>query len=123
MLGRTPDYVNVTLAGFAARRDIFESNGDKRAADALVAFQREVALRDLSLTHTIINPVIDKAKSDVDGINADLAFRVVRRTSGGVVVSGSKILGTLGPFADVNVVYPAHPLPKHADPSYAHSVR
>lgn len=119
MLGRTPDYVNVTLAGFAARRDLFEQNGDRRAGDAIVAFQREVALRDLSLTHTIINPVIDKAKSDVDGINGELPFRVVRRTSDGIVVSGSKILGTLGPFADENFVYPAHPLPKHADPSYA----
>lgn len=119
MLGRTPDYVNVTLAGYAARRDIFEMNGDTRAADALCAFQKEVARRDLSLTHTIINPTIDKARSDVEGINGELAFRVVRRTSDSIVVSGSKVLGTLGPFADENFVYPAHPLPAGTDPAYA----
>jgi aromatic ring hydroxylase len=119
MLGRTPDYVNVTLAGFVAQRSVFEMNGDTRAGAALVAFQREVALGDLSLTHTIINPVIDKAVGDVEGINAELLPRIVRRTEDGIVVSGSKILGTLGPFADENFVYPAYPLPNDADPDYA----
>lgn len=119
MLGRTPDYVNVTLAGYAGRRDLFELNGDTRAADALCAFQREVARGDLSLTHTIINPSIDKSVSDVEGINGELAFRVVRRTADSIVVSGSKVLGTLGPFADENFVYPAHPLPPGTDPAYA----
>ena len=119
MLGRTPDYVNVTVAGFVAQRRLFEKNGDTRAGAALAAFQRGVALGDLALTHTIINPVIDKAVGDVDGINAELPPRIVRRTDDGIVVSGSKILGTLGPFADENFVYPAHPLPKDADPIYA----
>lgn len=119
MLGRTPDYVNVTVAGFVAQRRLFEKNGDTRAGAALAAFQREVASKDLSLTHTIINPVIDKAVGDVEGINAGLTPRIVRRTDDGIVVSGSKILGTLGPFADENFVYPAHPLPKDADPAYA----
>ena len=50
------------------------------AGAALAAFQREVALGDLSLTHTIINPVIDKAVGDIEGINADLLPRIVRRT-------------------------------------------
>jgi aromatic ring hydroxylase len=119
MLGRTPDYVNVTVAGFVAQRSLFEKNGDTRAGAALAAFQRDVALGDLSLTHTIINPVIDKARGDVEGINAELTPRIVRRNADGIVVSGSKILGTLGPFADENFVYPAHPLPKDADPQYA----
>ena len=44
MLGRTPDYVNVTVAGFVAQRGLFEKNGDTRAGAALAAFQRDVAL-------------------------------------------------------------------------------
>jgi aromatic ring hydroxylase len=119
MLGRTPDYVNATVAGFVAQRGLFEKNGDTRAGAALTAFQREIALRDLSLTHTIINPVIDKSVGDVEGINAELLPRIVRRTDEGIVVSGSKILGTLGPFADENFVYPAYALPKDADPDFA----
>ena len=80
-LGRTPDYVNVTTAGFAGRPDVFGMNGDTRAVEALQRFQREVALRDLALTHTIVHPVVDKSVGDVGGLNGELALRIVCRTT------------------------------------------
>jgi aromatic ring hydroxylase len=119
MLGRTPDYVNVTLAGFVARADIFARAGDGSGAERLRRFHREVIEKDLSLTHTIINPVIDKAIGDLEGLNGELAVRVVRRTSDGIVLRGAKILATLGPFADELFVYPGQPLPGNASPDYA----
>ncbi len=119
MLGRTPDYVNVTLAGFVARSDIFARSGDTRSADRLRSFHREVVEKDLSLTHTIINPVIDKSIGDLEGLNGEIAVRVVRRTSEGIVLRGAKILATLGPFADELFVYPGQPLPANASPDYA----
>lgn len=119
MLGRTPDYVNVTLSGFAARRDGFDVDGDKTFGDRMVAFHAEVARKDLALTHAIINPVVDKALSDVAGVNGGLATRVVRRTKDSVIVRGSKILATLAPFADELFVYPSAPLPADAPPEYA----
>ena len=119
MLGRTPDYVNVTLAGFVARSDIFSLRGDPVYANRIARFHREVVEKDLSLTHTIIHPVVDKALGDVEGINGEVATRVVKRTSTGIVVRGAKILATLGPFADELFVYPGQPLPPTADPSYA----
>jgi 4-hydroxyphenylacetate 3-monooxygenase len=118
-LGRTPDYVSVTLAGFAGRPDVFGKNGDQRAVEALQRFQREVALRDLALTHTIVHPVVDKAVDDVSGLNGELALRIVKKTDHGIVVRGARVLATLGPFADEMFVYPGQPLPKQADPAYA----
>lgn len=117
MLGRTPDYVNTTLAGFVARRDIFCSGGDTTGADRLQAFYREVVEGDLALTHTIVNPVVDKSLPDLEGVNGELALRVVRRTRDSIVVRGSKILATLGPFADELFVYPGQPQPPNADPA------
>jgi aromatic ring hydroxylase len=119
MLGRTPDYVNVTLAGFVARSDLLSRNGNTESAARLRRFHREVIEKDLSLTHTIIHPVVDKGIGDLNGINGELAARVVRRTSSGIVVRGAKILATLGPFADELFVYPGQPLPRDADPDYA----
>ena len=119
MLGRTPDYVNVTLSGFVARSDIFSLRGDTTWAERIQRFHREVIEKDLSLTHTIIHPVIDKGLGDVEGINGEVATRVVKRTSSGIVVRGAKILATLGPFADELFVYPGQPLPPTADPAYA----
>lgn len=119
MLGRTPDYVNVTLAGFVARSDILSQNGDTTAAERIRRFHREVVEKDLSLTHTIIHPVVDKAVGDLQGVNGELATRIVRRTANGIVIRGAKILATLGPFADELFVYPGQPLPHDADPAYA----
>jgi len=116
MLGRTPDYVNVTLAGFVARNDIFESKGDKTYSDRLRRFYREVVEGDLSLTHTIIHPVVDKSLPDTQGINGECALKVVRRTKDSIVVRGAKILATLGPFADELFVYPGVPQPPNVDP-------
>jgi aromatic ring hydroxylase len=118
-LGRTPDYVNVTLAGFAGRPDVFGKNGDRRAVDALQRYQREVARRDLALTHTIVHPVVDKSIDDISGQNGELALKIVRRTDRGIVVRGARVLATLGPFADELFVYPGQPLPKNADPAFA----
>jgi 4-hydroxyphenylacetate 3-monooxygenase/anthranilate 3-monooxygenase (FAD)/4-hydroxyphenylacetate 3-monooxygenase len=118
-LGRTPDYVNVTTAGFAGRPDVFGMNGDTRAVEALRRFQREVALRDLALTHTIVHPVVDKAVDDLSGVNGELALRIVKRDERGIVVRGARLLATLGPFADELFVYPGQPLPKGADPAFA----
>lgn len=114
-LGRTPDYLNGTLAGFVARDDLFRNSEDPKSADRLRAFYREVVAGDLAMTHTIIHPTIDKACGGVEGMNADLALRVVRRTSSSIVVSGAKVLATYGPFADEMFVYPGgEALPDHA---------
>src|SRR5262249_3636416 len=106
MMGRTPDYVNATLAGFVARSDVFERSEDRHSAERLKAFHREVVDGDLAMTHTIVQPAIDKSAGDVGGMNADLALRVVGRNKRGVIVRGAKILATLGPFSDELFVYP-----------------
>ena len=120
MLGRTPDYLNVTLAGFVARADLF-AQGDRVGthAERLRRFYRRVVEGDLALTHTIIQPAIDKSVGDLQGLNADLALRVVGRSDTGVIVRGAKVLATLAPFSDEIFVYPQIPLAPGSHPSYA----
>ena len=119
MLGRTPDYVQTVLSGFAARDDGFVANGERRYADRIIAYHKEVAQKDLSLTHAIILPAIDKSISPVAGVNAEIALQVTARKSDRLIVSGGRILATKAPFADEIFVYPAHPLPKGAPEEYA----
>jgi aromatic ring hydroxylase len=109
MLGRTPDYCNTTLSGQAARPDIW-AKADKRYHENLRRFHRQVIAGDLSLTHTIIHAAIDRSIPELAGANADLTLRVTERRSDRIVVSGAKILATLGPFADEIFVYPAAPI-------------
>lgn len=110
MLGRTPDYVNVVLAGHVSRRDIFEQYGDPIFHERLRNYQQEVINGDLALTHTIVHANIDKSVGEFEGVNSDLTLRVIDRNEQGVVVRGAKMLATLGPIADELYVYPATPI-------------
>ena len=111
MLGRTPDYVNVTFAGFAGQPSLWRQAGNEAGFENLCNFQREIAAKDLSLTHTIVHPIVDKRVPDYEGVNQQLALRKVGETSDSIIVSGARILATLGPFADELAVYPGHPIP------------
>jgi 4-hydroxyphenylacetate 3-monooxygenase oxygenase component len=115
IMGRSPDYLNVTMAGFAGRSDEWSANGNERGAANLVAFQKEIARRDLSLTHTIVQPTIDKARGDVPAPGDEVALRKVDDTAHGIVVCGARVLATLAPFSDELFVYPGAPLAPGTD--------
>ena len=114
MLGRTPDYVNVTFAGFAGQPSVWSANGNEQGVENLAAFQREVAQHDRAMTHTIIHPIKDARVAPYEGVNQELALRKVGETEHGIIVRGARILATLGPFADELAVYPGQPIPKGA---------
>lgn len=114
LLGRSPDYVNVTLAGFAGRFDLWSANGNEEGAANLVAFQKEVARRDLCLTHALINPTIDKGMPEWESGGGEIVLHKVEDTAHGILVRGARALATLAPFADEMFVYPGQPLPSEA---------
>ena len=62
LMGRTPDYMNVTFAGFAGRCDEWAINGNEEGADNLVRYQKKLRREDLSLTHTIVHQTVNVAK-------------------------------------------------------------
>ncbi len=114
-MGRTPDYVNVTYAGFAGRADEWGASGNEIGAERLVKYQKFIRRHDSALTHTIVHPTIDKTKGDVPKAGDDVALHRVGETRDGIIVRGSRMLATLAPFADELAVYPSLPLPPHSD--------
>src|SRR5882757_7214801 len=115
LMGRTPDYMNVTYAGFAGRPDEWGTNGNEAGAGRLIAYQKFLRRGDISLTHTIVQPTVDKATGDAPSPGNQHALRKVADTEHGIVVRGARVLATLAPFADEIAVYPAAPLPEGAD--------
>lgn len=79
-MGRSPDYMNVTFAGFAGLSDERGACGNEVGAANLIAFQKRLRRQDFSLTHTIIHPTIDKVRPDIEagGASAELRVRVFR---------------------------------------------
>lgn len=114
LMGRTPDYMNVTFGGFAATPSIWSAHGNEKGGANLIAFQKEMRRRDLSLTHTIINTTTDRTLGDVPKAGNDLALRKVGETEHGIIVRGARVLATLAPFSDELACYAAYPLPEDA---------
>jgi len=112
LMGRTPDYMNVKFACFAARHGVWagEDHGNAVGAENLVRFQRRLAREDIALTHTIIQPTVDKM-TDSQIVGNRVTLHKVGETAGGIIVRGARILATLAPFADEIAVYPAFPIP------------
>src|ERR1700760_753678 len=117
--GRTPHYMNVTYAGSAGRSDEWGANGNEEGAANLVAFQKELARNDLSLTHTLIHAMSDKSQGHVPtGLNPTQLHKV-EDTEHGILVRGARVLATLAPFSDELAVYPSQPMP---DASHRHAL-
>ena len=123
MMGRTPDFLNVSLMAMAAAGDYFAEDRPEFKQN-IQNYYEKVREEDLTLTHTLVNlqrsrPPADPALSGDGGAvlndNTDIALSVVRETDSGIIVHGARLLATL-PIADEIAVYPArsHRLPEGA---------
>jgi 4-hydroxyphenylacetate 3-monooxygenase len=86
LMGRTPDYMNVTYAGFAGRAEEWAVKGNEAGAERLVAYQKTLRREDLSLTHTLVQPTVDRALGDVPKAGNDISLRKVGETAHGIIV-------------------------------------
>ena len=111
IMGRTPDYLNVTFACFAGRADVWARRGNDAGAANIVAYQRLMRDADLSTTHALMNPTVDKRWRRPSRPRARSRCTRSRDTAAGIVVRGARMLATLAPFADELLIYPGsrHP--------------
>ncbi len=116
LMGRTPDYMNMKFASFAATHKDWAGaeRTNERGEQNLLDFQKHLRRDDVSLTHTIIQPNNDK-RTDAKIIGNTVTLHKVGETPDSIIVRGARILGTLAPFADEIAVYPAMPLPEGAE--------
>jgi 4-hydroxyphenylacetate 3-monooxygenase len=114
MLGRTPDYLNASIAAMAAAWKFF-TDSDPRYGDNIQSYYREARKHDWCATHTLLNPRASRAAGWAGHTDADLALKVIEKTSQGVVVNGARMLATLGPLAEEIIVFPSTVLKAEKD--------
>ncbi len=116
LMGRTPDYMNMKFSGFASAPSVWAgaAGQNEQGAQNLVNYQKKLARDDISLTHTIIQPTVDK-RTDTQILGNQVTIRKVGETADGIIVRGGRVLATLAPFADETTVYPALPIPPGAE--------
>ncbi len=115
MMGRTPDFLNVSLMAMAEAGDYFGADRPEFKENIRGYYER-VREEDLVLTHTLVNLQRSRVPSEtILHDNTDIALSVVKETDAGIVVHGARVLATL-PIADEIAVYPArsHTLPAGA---------
>ncbi len=112
MMGRTPDFLNVSVMAMAAAGDYYAQNRPE-FKENIQRYYEHVRENDLVLTHTLVNLQRSRPPQGTPiEDSTDIALSVVKQTDAGIVVNGARVLATL-PLADEIAVYPArsHVLP------------
>ena len=120
MYGRSPDFMNVMITGFAAAEETFAAGG-KEFGQNIRNYYHHIRENDVATTHALVSPQVDRSKP-LDQQEKDISARIVRETDAGIVIHGARMLATLAAFADDLVVMPApsYPLPD-TDEAKAHA--
>jgi 4-hydroxyphenylacetate 3-monooxygenase len=104
MMGRSPDFMNVTFAAWGAAADFF---GEKRPefAGNMRRYVEYIREHDVTLTHALINLQRSRNPTGMFNLEEGTALEVKRETDAGIIVRGARILATLGPLSDEIAVY------------------
>ena len=106
MMGRTPDFLNVSFMAMAGAGDYFAQNRPEFKQN-VISYYEYIREHDLTLTHTLVNMQRNRRPSATSvNYSTDVALSVVGETDAGIVVRGPRVLATLGPLSDEIAVYP-----------------
>ena len=105
MFGRSPDFMNIFVTAFASAAEEF-GRKDKRFAENLRAYHAYIRENDICMTHTLVNPQVDRSKP-VEQQDKDLAAKIVKETDAGIVIRGARMVSTLCAYAHDILVLPS----------------
>jgi len=114
MMGRSPDFMNVTFACWAGAAEYFGSSTGHDFAANMRNYYRYISQNDLVLTHALINLQRGRKIDGMFNLQEGTALQVVKESSAGITVRGARVLATLGPLADEIAVYSPR-LAQHLD--------
>ena len=106
MMGRSPDYINVGMMAYGAAAEMF-GRQDPMYAQNMENYLELCREKDLSLTHTLIQPQVNRGVNSAQLPDPYIAARIKDKTSEGVVIKGARLLATQGGITDEIMVFPS----------------
>jgi 4-hydroxyphenylacetate 3-monooxygenase len=106
MMGRAPDYINAGMMAYGSASEMFGSQ-DPKFAENMKNYYEYCRENDLSLTHTLILPQVNRGVSSSQLPDPYIAARIVEKTDAGVVIRGARLLATQGGITDEIMVFPS----------------
>lgn len=116
MMGRSPDYMNTVVMTFAACADLF---ADERCSRNMRRFYEYCRENDISLTHTFIQPQVNRSSLYFENPSDAIAARMIAENDRGIVIHGARLLATQGGMTDEILVFPTGAF--HFDDAYAYA--
>ncbi len=105
MMGREPSYLNRAISAFASGSEYL--NGfDPSFGKNVLRYHEYVRENDLALTHTLINPQINRAVSAAKQKDPFLSARIKEERDDGIIIKGARLLATL-PISDEIMAFPS----------------
>ncbi|WP_058308504.1 4-hydroxyphenylacetate 3-monooxygenase, oxygenase component [Gracilibacillus massiliensis] len=104
MLGRSPDYMNTILMTFASSAKLL-SGKENCFPQHLIDFYEKAREKDLSFTHTFINPQVNRSALYFEDSKEPIAAKIVNETKEGIVIKGARLLATQGGLTDEIIVF------------------
>ncbi|PAD37751.1 4-hydroxyphenylacetate 3-hydroxylase family protein [Terribacillus sp. 7520-G] len=103
MIGRSPDYMNTVLMALASSASLLEGKENCFPAH-LRSYYEYVREHDLTMTHTFIDPQVNRGGFYFEQKDDPIAAKVVGRNAEGIIIHGAKLLATQGGITDELVV-------------------
>ncbi|CAM2788383.1 4-hydroxyphenylacetate 3-monooxygenase, oxygenase component [Paenibacillus sediminis] len=104
-LGRSPDYMNTSIMAFYSASDLL-SELDPQYSDNLKKYFEYCREHDITLSHAFIQPQASRYVNINDGVEENLAAKVVDQNKDGIVVTGAFLMATQGVTAEEIFVFP-----------------
>ncbi|KOS67928.1 4-hydroxyphenylacetate 3-monooxygenase [Lysinibacillus contaminans] len=98
-MGRSPDYMNTTLMALASGAE-FLKDKPNCFPEHLLSFYEYARENDLTMTHTFIEPQVNRQKFYFENEEKTIAAKIVGKTSKGLVIKGARLLATQGGITD-----------------------
>ena len=108
LMGRLPDFMNALVTDAAVAHP-FIGQRNKQFGDNIVRYYEACRDNDWCLTHTLVDPQIDRSKGPAEQTDPEAALHFVRETDRGIIVRGARMLSTLAPFSNELWVGPFYP--------------
>ena len=98
--------MNTVLMALASSVDFLKGK-ENCFPEHVLSFYEYVRENDLSMTHTFINPQVNRAQFYFEETSEPIAAKVIEKNESGIVVKGARLLATQGGITDEIVVISA----------------
>ena len=106
LMGRSPDYLNAEVMAMGVSNELF-AEADPMFAENAKKYYEYARENDISLTHTLIHPQVNRAKAQHEQKDANVALHLVEKKKEGIIVDGIRLLATQGGITDEILVFPS----------------